>query len=274
MKQLLFYDIDGTLLSQTTHSIPQSAIDAIVKAQSLGHETYFCTGRSFEMCYDLSSMGIDSAIICNGAGIVRHKQLIYSHAIDDDVMIKTIRQIKKLGGTFAVLDWQYNFQDDIFYQQFSALFESLMPERNIDEVISEKGIRNYEEYQGTPVLKIDYAFPSRRQAEEFLSHLDPSLDHIGILSYFVDPESVYGEIMCRDVNKGNGIRKLTHLMGLSLENTVGFGDSVNDIEMLQTCHESVVMGNAEEAIKEQATFVTRSVDDDGIAYAMTALHII
>lgn len=35
-KNILFFDIDGTLLSHTTHSIPESAIIAIKKAKEKG----------------------------------------------------------------------------------------------------------------------------------------------------------------------------------------------------------------------------------------------
>ena len=36
-KKILFFDIDGTILSEETHSIPASASDAILKARNNGH---------------------------------------------------------------------------------------------------------------------------------------------------------------------------------------------------------------------------------------------
>ncbi|WP_443627086.1 HAD hydrolase family protein [Catenibacterium sp.] len=49
MGKYLFFDIDGTLLSDVTHTVPQSAIEAIKKAKENGHHCFFCTGRSYFM---------------------------------------------------------------------------------------------------------------------------------------------------------------------------------------------------------------------------------
>ena len=45
MGKYLFFDIDGTLLSDVTHTVPQSAIEAIKKAKENGHNSLICTGR-------------------------------------------------------------------------------------------------------------------------------------------------------------------------------------------------------------------------------------
>ena len=42
----LFFDIDGTILSETTHEIPESALVALRKAQENGHKTFINTGRT------------------------------------------------------------------------------------------------------------------------------------------------------------------------------------------------------------------------------------
>lgn len=44
--QLLFFDIDGTLLSNDTHQIPESALNAIAAAQKNGHLAFINTGRT------------------------------------------------------------------------------------------------------------------------------------------------------------------------------------------------------------------------------------
>lgn len=42
----LFFDIDGTILSEITHKIPESALEALHKAQENGHKTFINTGRT------------------------------------------------------------------------------------------------------------------------------------------------------------------------------------------------------------------------------------
>ena len=53
-KKIVFFDIDGTLIDDETHTVPQSAIDAIHKAQKNGHILIVNTGRP--------SVAVDKAI--------------------------------------------------------------------------------------------------------------------------------------------------------------------------------------------------------------------
>ena len=46
----LFFDIDGTILSEITHKIPESALEALHKAQENGHKTFINTGRTIMQC--------------------------------------------------------------------------------------------------------------------------------------------------------------------------------------------------------------------------------
>ena len=43
----LFLDIDGTILSEITKEIPQSALDAMRAAKRAGHLLFINTGRTF-----------------------------------------------------------------------------------------------------------------------------------------------------------------------------------------------------------------------------------
>lgn len=90
-----------------------------------------------------------------------------------------------------------------------------------------------------------------------------------------DPQSVAGEISCFGVNKATAIARLLEYLDLPDVRTFGFGDSMNDIEMLDACDEAIVMGDAREpSTREHATYVTRDLLDDGIAHAMRHFGLI
>ena len=56
--------------------------------------------------------------------------------------------------------------------------------------------------------------------------------------------------------------------------TFAFGDSDNDLRMLQSAGTGVAMGNAKEEIKKAADFITDSADDDGIYNAFKKFGLI
>ena len=70
------------------------------------------------------------------------------------------------------------------------------------------------------------------------------------------------------------VDKIIEYFGISLNETMAFGDGGNDISMLQHAGLGVAMGNAKEEVKQKADYVTTSVDEDGIANALKHFGII
>ena len=56
--------------------------------------------------------------------------------------------------------------------------------------------------------------------------------------------------------------------GIGIEETMAFGDGGNDVAMLRRAGIGVAMGNANDAVKSQADYVTTSVDEDGVLRAL------
>ena len=57
-------------------------------------------------------------------------------------------------------------------------------------------------------------------------------------------------------------------MGISIEETISFGDGGNDIPMIEAAGLGIAMGNASDDVKAAADYITASVDDDGFAAAL------
>ena len=62
--------------------------------------------------------------------------------------------------------------------------------------------------------------------------------------------------------------KILEYFGISRDECMAFGDGGNDIPMLEYAGVGVAMGNAKEDVQAKADFITKSVDDDGVAYAL------
>ena len=74
-------------------------------------------------------------------------------------------------------------------------------------------------------------------------------------------------------SKAEGIKQLVQHLSEKPEQIVAFGDGYNDIEMLQLADIGVAMGNASDAVKAHADFITKPIDEDGIYYACEKLGL-
>ena len=83
--QLLFFDIDGTLLSNATHQIPESALSAIDAAQKNGHLVFINTGRTIRtMPSFLKTLGFDGYLCGCGTRIVYHDEILLAHSFTEE----------------------------------------------------------------------------------------------------------------------------------------------------------------------------------------------
>ena len=76
------------------------------------------------------------------------------------------------------------------------------------------------------------------------------------------------EFMNKDCNKAIGLEKLAQYLKISKEEIIAIGDADNDIEMIEYAGLGVAMGNAKDEIKQLANFVTKSNEEDGVAYVI------
>jgi hydroxymethylpyrimidine pyrophosphatase-like HAD family hydrolase len=87
-------------------------------------------------------------------------------------------------------------------------------------------------------------------------------------SIFLTDSDLWLQFMSSEASKENALMELLSLRNIPLEEVVVFGDDMPDLGMFKTFGCSVAMGNGKEALKEAATYVTRSNDEDGVAFAL------
>ena len=91
---------------------------------------------------------------------------------------------------------------------------------------------------------------------------------------FKQTERNSGEIGIAGINKATGMQAYLSHVGQTKEDAIAFGDSANDMEMIDFAACGVAMGNAIEALKERADMVADAVDSDGIYKAFLKLQLI
>ena len=82
------------------------------------------------------------------------------------------------------------------------------------------------------------------------------------------------EIVPKGHSKATGIQTVADDFKSNLDHCYVFGDSFNDESMLRYVKHSIVMANGVHAMKDIAYFVTKDIEDDGIAYALEKLELI
>ena len=85
---------------------------------------------------------------------------------------------------------------------------------------------------------------------------------------------VNGELINRKFDKGTGIKAICGFLGCSLADTIGFGDSDNDLQMTDVVGISVCMADGSASLKQRCDRIAPSVYEDGIAKEFAALGLI
>ena len=76
------------------------------------------------------------------------------------------------------------------------------------------------------------------------------------------------EVNLARVSKSSGLEALGNILGISMHSMMACGDSENDMEMIRDVGFGVAMGNGSESVKKAARFITKSNEEDGVAFAI------
>ncbi len=74
-----------------------------------------------------------------------------------------------------------------------------------------------------------------------------------------------------EATKGQGLLQLLEHLGIAPADAVAMGDDLPDVDMFRLVGTSIAMGNAPTALQDEATWVTASSDEDGVALAIERL---
>ena len=81
----------------------------------------------------------------------------------------------------------------------------------------------------------------------------------------------FAEIVRRDVNKGTALARVAAVANVPLEQTMGIGDNLNDLDLVRAAGIGVAMGDGDPRVLAAADWITGSYEDDGVAQAIDRL---
>lgn len=258
MIKAVFFDIDGTLVSFETHQIPLSAIDAIRQLKAQGIKVFIATGRHWRVINNLGNLEFDGYITLNGSCCYAGKdKVIYRRTLPVTAIEKLVR-LEKGSQKFPCIfvresDMFINYLNDRTQEVFQLLNFPQPPVREVEEALQEE------------VFQL-IAFFGLDQEQQIMAQMS-ECEATRWNSLFTDIVPIGG-------SKRVGMEKILDYFGIKREECMAFGDGGNDIPMLEYAGIGVAMGNARQAVRHIADYVTRSVDEDGIAYALKELGIL
>ncbi|MCI8380550.1 MAG: HAD family phosphatase [Lachnospiraceae bacterium] len=264
-KKIIFLDIDGTLTEPGCNEPPASALQAIRRTQEKGNLVFLCTGRNYDMLSPLLPYGFDGVIASSGAYIRCGEEVIYDCTMTDKEQ-ETVMKLLKENGIFRTVECLDGSYTDEGFKEFlrenagvNGNSELLRWRRQIEKSLN---IRPMSEYGGQPIYKIVMMVQSEEQLSEPRRVLGDKFDFC--IQEHDRSGFVNGELIKKDYNKGTALKKVCAYYDVSVEDSIAYGDSMNDLEMMEAAGISVCMENGSGKLKELADDICPSVQDDGI----------
>lgn len=278
--KLIFLDIDGTLTKPGENIPPQSAIDAINKARSNGHKIFLCTGRNPDMLRPLLKYKFDGVISCAGGYVAVGEncgEILFDYPMTDEQRDTALNALHKHGVFCTIEAEKGSWGDENLGEFLSSQGEGNSEiERWRKALSANLGIKPMSQYDGSPIYKVVIMCLDMSQLDEAKKLMGDEFNFI-VQEVKVGGSSsqcINGEIINKAFDKGRGVKIICEKFGVPLSDSIGFGDSMNDLEMIQTVGTSVCMANGAEALKKLSDIVCPSVSDDGLAKAFADLNLI
>lgn len=258
MYKVVFFDVDGTLLSEIDRSMHESTKEAIHRLIDKGIHVVVTTGRPYSLCMQFKGLGINTIISANGAHIkceetVIHKSVLSSEIVHD---ISRFAELHGHGISYFTEDFAMNGIASENERVMQALSETLnlekYPEKSRD--LSEE-------------IYCLCLYADEIEAQKFL-------ERYSTLTFERFHDYVMNVLEDSKVSKLTAIQKVLEHLKICKSEAIAFGDGGNDIEMLQYVGLGIAMGNGGEELKKKADFVTKKSSEGGILFALEKFHIV
>lgn len=260
MIKLIVSDVDGTLVPDGTPLVPEELFDVILKLRERGIQFAIASGRpwaSVEGTFEPVKKKI-FYIANNGAYLGCHGRSLFVNPIEPELvreLIQTIRLHPDLNVIVACQDGDYmDSKDDALYRWMVEGYKFNIT--RVEDLLEVKDpcvkVSVYRE-QGAESATADIraAFQDRMQV--------------------TTAGDMWVDFMAKGVNKGQAVKLLQDILEITPEETMAFGDQLNDIEMLKQAYYSFAVANAREEVRRTARFQADSNANNGVLKVLKQL---
>lgn len=256
MVAIIFSDIDGTLINsdlQVTDMTRQS----IQRAVQAGKVFVPVSARMPEAIKPIiDGIGIESPIISYNGALIQNqsKEVIASHPMQTQIALDICHFVQE---KYPTIVWNiYSFHD--WYAIDRKDWWIVREEQIVNVQSKEAKLSELQELEAVHKVLLMGDSSVIGPLENHLKQVFPELSIAKSSPSFI-------EIVAQGIEKGLAVKIFAEYMGISLEETIAFGDNFNDLSMLQTVGKGFVMGNGPKEVQKAIGNVTADHNHDGIA---------
>ncbi|MCI9003778.1 MAG: HAD family hydrolase [Lachnospiraceae bacterium] len=274
-QKLIFLDIDGTLTEPGKNVPPASAVDAVTQARGKGHKVVLCSGRNYGMLFPVMQYGFDGLVASAGGYIEYGGQVVYDCPMSPKQQARVLDVFRESGIYCTIGGRNHSYTDEGF-KEFLA--ENMQSKANSEllrwriQIEKELGIRPMAEYDGEPIYGMAFMSRGAERLKKPMQALQEEFE------FCIQDEDacgiVNGELSSKEFDKGRGVERLCGFLGVSIEDTIAFGDSMNDLKMLEAVGTGVCMAGGSPSLLRIADMVCPSVTEDGLYCAFEKLNLL
>lgn len=261
MYKLLAVDMDGTLLREDK-TISKMTIKAVEEARKKGVRVVLSSGRLLSGIIDyLKKLNLfredEYAVAMNGGSIqeVMSQNYLYKKLLTSNDIDRIITLGRKLNADVELVTPNCFFVDKYkdFFKFDAEINNADLKVINLDNILS-----NIEVYK---VMFVN--------DKEFIDKIIPLIPDDFRKDYTVIRSGAnFLEFINKDANKGNAVAHIAEILKIDPQEVICIGDAENDTHMIKYAGLGVAMGNAYPSVKEAADYVTKTNEEDGVAYVI------
>ncbi len=266
--RMIALDLDGTVFDGDK-KVTKRTQETLEEAIRQGIVVFPCTGRPWSGIPEeiRRIRGLQYAVTSNGARILKFEtgETIRENCLSHEKTMELIdAAIASPEGVWEIYVDGKCYADADTYRFIQA---PDMSQAQLDYIrksrILVKNLRDWAANEGLRTEKLHMMFERTdlrdRCMEKFQKFSGIDISYASTFNL---------EINDAGCSKGRGILDLAEHLGIDRDEIMACGDSRNDWPMLRDAGFAVAMGNADEDTKKLADFVTKSNEEDGVAYAV------
>lgn len=271
MYKLIALDLDGTLLNEKKELTPRNKA-ALFAAAERGAYIVPTTGRFFEgMPEAVRSLPfLRYAITINGAQVQDRQtgEVLYRAEISNQRAIEVMTELDKLPVIYDCYMENWGYMTKRLYDlcpQYAKNEHVLKMLLDLRKPVPE--LKAFLKEQGKDVQKIQFFFPTVEERIARLPEMEALFPDLNVCSALGNNV----ELNAPAANKGDAIRALCARLGIAAEESIAFGDGLNDLTMIETAGLGVAMENGEPVVKAAAKRIAPHHGEDGVGQVLEDL---